>query len=659
MLQLKQGDDSGSASQFTGANVLTSANPTQPLIDAAGNLKNLLDPTIQINQFAFDFARSLGEGDEFAQLLSQHLANSSLEITKLAEGADGTALANQYMSEYMDEFGRSTVISQQSMMNLLLNSKVLGVESKSLISNFASIGKEISSVSEYTKIMAIQAKNFSVPLSQIADDVIPKLDKMNQFGFNKGIEGLVKMSIQSRRLKLDMEETFNLADDLFSPEKAFETAAFFQRMGVVSSELTDAFALQDIARNRVDDLQTAIADMASTFLEFDEETQQFKVPASSVDDLIKISEETGISYQNLVRSGGELLKMQSRTKQLGELGLDYSESQIQQLEGMMELLPSKEGGLSYQVTFTTADGQTVTEEISKLTDKQRIQLEQFLITGQEINQGNQEYVAGQFEATKSFSSIFKETKATNEAALSNAIAATGGSDIVAASLEVYKATSSAFIENFSLTNQDFRTFLNGFNANLQGVVKSLASADFTGALTKLSDSATSLAAFAGVTGLDTINDAFTNLGTSIAGFTGIDISGFKEEIDFAKTALENFKNAINVTIGSLPTPPESPPPAVNTELRSQNENNRNVNVIVNSPPQLSLPEIDIASINNGVQNQNNNNTNVSGKVELVFKTDGSLTTKQVDEITAQLTKSGNAQKIGLAIEKAFDTRTSA
>ena len=657
MLQLKQGDDSGSASQFTGANVLTSANPTQPLIDAAGNLKNLLDPTIQINQFAFDFARSLGEGDEFAQLLSQHLANSSLEITKLAEGADGTALANQYMSEYMDEFGRSTVISQQSMMNLLLNSKVLGVESKTLISNFASIGKEISSVSEYTKIMAIQAKNFSVPLSQIADDVIPKLDKMNQFGFNKGIEGLVKMSIQSRRLKLDMDETFNLANDLFSPENAFETAAFFQRMGVVNAELTDAFALQDIARNRVDDLQTAIADMASTFLEFDEETQQFKVPASSVDDLIKISEETGISYQNLVRSGGELLKMQSRTKQLGELGLDYSESQIQQLEGMMELLPNKEGGLSYQVTFTTADGQTVTEEISKLTDKQRIQLEQFLITGQEINQGNQEYVAGQFEATKSYSSMFKETKAANEAALSNAIAGTGGSDIVAASLEVYKATSSAFIENFSLTNQDFRTFLNGFNANLQGVVKSLASADFTGALTKLSDSAASLAAFAGVTGLDTISDAFTNLGTSIAGFTGIDISGFKEEIDFAKTALENFKNAINVTIGSLPTPPESPPPAVNTELRSQNENNKNVNVIVNSPPQLSLPEIDIASINTGTQNQNNNNTNVSGKVELIFKTDGTFTQKQVDDMAAALTKPGNAQKLSLAIEKASETRT--
>lgn len=627
MLQLKPGDNSGSASQFTSANVVTSANPAQPLFDAAGNLTKILDPTIQINTFAKDFARTLGQGDEFAQLLYQHLANSSLEITKLAEGADGTALASQYMSEYMDEFGRSTVISQQSMMNLLLNSKVLGVSSKDLITNFADIGKEISSVSEYTKIMAVQAMNFSVPLSQVADDVIPNLSKLNEFGFNNGIEGLTKMSIQSRRLKLDMEETFSLATDLFSPEKALETAAFFQRMGVVNAELTDAFALQDIARNRVDDLQTAIADMASTFLEFDEETQQFKVPASSVDDLQAISKQTGIAYQDLVRSGGELLKMQSRTKQLSELNLDYSQSQLQQLEGMMELLPNKEGGLSYQVTFTTADGQTVTEEISKLTDKQRIQLEEFLISGQQINQGSQEFVEGQYKNTQSFNSIFAQNLKANQDALGNALAAAGGSDIVGAALEVYKATSSAFIENFSLTNDNFRVFLNGFNANLQGVVKSLSSADISGALGQLNDATTSLVSFAGSAGLGTLTGALSNLTSSLQGFTGVDFSGFQTQINNAKAAVESFTNSLNLggSTGLI--------------------------------PQLSLPEINITGITAEPTAQNTNTTNVNGKVELIFKTDGSLTTKQVDEITAQLTKSGNAQKLALAIEKATETRT--
>jgi hypothetical protein len=333
MLQEKPSDNSGSASSFKTSDVLSGANPTKPILDAAGYLKDLLDPTIQVNEFASDFARSIGAGTQYVESIEKYLANSATELTKMGAGAEGVSIATQLMQEYMSEFGRSTIISQESMQELYKNSKVLDVSTKDLLDNFASIGKEIPSITEYTKIMAVQARSFGVPLSQVADDVIPELGKLNEFGFNNGIEGLAKMSIQSRRLKISMGETFSLAEDLFSPEKALETAAFFQRMGVVNAELTDAFALQDIARNRVDDLQTAIADMASTFLEFDEETQQFKVPPSSVDDLRVISEQTGIAYKDLVRSGGELLKMQSRTKQLSDAGLEYNDAQKQQWVG--------------------------------------------------------------------------------------------------------------------------------------------------------------------------------------------------------------------------------------------------------------------------------------------------------------------------------------
>jgi len=627
MLQLKPGDNSGSASSFDIGTVGKMANVTQPFLDAGSEIKNILTPAAQIESFAKDFQRTLGASDKFAESLQGYLAQAATELNVMGEGANGVTLATQYMSEYMDEFGRRTVISQKSMVDLLANSKVLGVSSKELISNFASIGKEISSVSEYTKVMAVQAMNFSVPLSQVADDVIPNLSKLNEFGFNNGIEGLTKMSIQSRRLKLDMSETFSLATDLFSPEKALETAAFFQRMGVVNAELTDAFALQDIARNRVDDLQTAIADMASTFLEFDEETQQFKVPASSVDDLQAISKQTGIAYQDLVRSGGELLKMQSRTKQLSELNLDYSQSQLQQLEGMMELLPNKEGGLSYQVTFTTSDGETITKELDKLTDRQKIELEEYITASNQINQSADEFVKGGYKSTKSIEAQQKETEMANKNAIGLALAEFGGVDILKSALTVYQSTSKAFVDNFSLSNADFKTFLTGFNNNLQGVVTSLASADISGALGQLKEATTSLASFAGSAGLGALTGALSNLTTSLQGFTGVDFSGFQTQIDAAKAALENFTKSLNL--------------GGETSLI----------------PQLSLPEINIPGITTEPASQNTNNTNVNGKVELIFKTDGTFTQKQVDDMAAALTKPGNAQKLSLAIEKASETRT--
>jgi hypothetical protein len=335
MLQSKPSDSSGGASSFSLTDLATKANPTQPILDAAGNVINLLDPSFQINKFASDFARNIGAGDEYTKSIEKYLALSAQDLTEMGAGAEGAAIATQLMQEYMTEFGRNTIISQKSMQELYKNSKVLDVSTKDLLSNFAGIGKEIPAISEYVKIMAVQARIFGVPLNQVSDEVIPQLEKLNEFGFNNGIEGLTRMSIQSLRLKLSLSESFELAEGLFSPEKALETAAFFQRMGVVGSELTDAFAIQDIARNRVDELPMIIAEMTSSFLEFDEATQQFKVPPGSVDDLNAISDYTGIAYQELVRSGGELLKMQSRTKQLSDAGLEYSDSQIQQLESMM------------------------------------------------------------------------------------------------------------------------------------------------------------------------------------------------------------------------------------------------------------------------------------------------------------------------------------
>jgi hypothetical protein len=621
MLQSKPSDSSGGASSFSLTD-LSKANPVQPILDAAGNIDKILDPTFQINKFASDFARNIGAGDEYTKSIQTYLALSAQDLTNMGAGAEGAAIATQLMQEYMTEFGRNTIISQKSMQELYKNSKVLDVSTKDLLTNFASIGKEIPSISEYTKIMAVQARSFGVPLSQVADDVIPELGKLNEFGFNNGIEGLAKMSIQSRRLKISMSETFSLAEDLFSPEKALETAAFFQRMGVVNAELTDAFALQDIARNRVDDLQTAIADMASTFLEFDEETQQFKVPPSSVDDLRVISQQTGIAYQDLVRSGGELLKMQSRTKQLSDAGLEYSDSQIQQLESMMQLLPSEEGGLSYQVTFTTAGGETVTEEIDKLTATQRAQLQQFLIQSEDINRGSKEFTDNLFTEQQSVADKLAQTQKANQDAISNAVAATGGPDILNAALSVYQATSSAFLNNFSLSNNDFKTFLNGFNTNLQGVVTSLSNADLTGAMSNLSTAASSLVSFAGTAGLGTLTDMLSNLTTSLGSFSGVDFSGFQTQLEAAKTAVENFTNSF-------------------------------LGITTSAPPTINPPEINLPEGTTGPTSQNNQ-TNVNGRVELIIKSDGAVDNRIVTAVVGALGKRENAQKLGMDIIRAFD-----
>ena len=67
--------------------------------------------------------------------------------------------------------------------------------------------------------------------NQTIADVSRNLDKVNQYGFKNGIEGLAEMSRISKIFRMDMESTFTVASKVMDPEGAVEMSSRLQALG--------------------------------------------------------------------------------------------------------------------------------------------------------------------------------------------------------------------------------------------------------------------------------------------------------------------------------------------------------------------------------------------------------------------------------------------
>ena len=97
------------------------------------------------------------------------------------------------------------------------------------------------------------------------------MNYMNQFTFQGGVEGLAKMAAQAVSLRINMDSTLNLANRLFDPENAIETAAAMQRLGATQSDLLDPLRLMDLAQNDPTELQNQIAEMSKQFVQLNKD----------------------------------------------------------------------------------------------------------------------------------------------------------------------------------------------------------------------------------------------------------------------------------------------------------------------------------------------------------------------------------------------------
>jgi len=207
--------------------------------------------------------------------------------------------AAQVSGAYMD--------SMYDMTTLLPAFEKIGIGATEAMESIARAGKDSIS-------LGLRAQN-------VTKQVGANIDKLNQYGFKNGVDGLTKMVQKSIEFRMSMEEVYKIADKVMSPEGAIELSANLQVLGGAIGAFNDPMQLMYMATNNVEGLQDALIQASSNLATYNQEQQRFEITGVNLRYAKQMAADLGVTYNDLAQGAIAAAEKSSAASDLLRAGL--------------------------------------------------------------------------------------------------------------------------------------------------------------------------------------------------------------------------------------------------------------------------------------------------------------------------------------------------
>lgn len=160
------------------------------------------------------------------------------------------------------------------------------------------MGESSGQVKNFMQEADQQARLFGVSSSKVLNGISKNIKRMRELGFTGGEKSLAKMAVTAERLRMNIDETFDMANKARSIEGALNMAAELQLAGGSFSNI-NPMDLLSAARKGPEELQKILGQMGKDIGRFDEQTGKYEFDPVDVDRLKMVSEATGQSMESL------------------------------------------------------------------------------------------------------------------------------------------------------------------------------------------------------------------------------------------------------------------------------------------------------------------------------------------------------------------------
>jgi len=241
------------------------------------------------------------------------------------------------ISQVSEATRRNVISTSEQTEKLYASFKVTGVAVKDLVNNFADVGVGVGQMTKQIENSIQYIQSIGGNAKQVFGVVTDNMDKLNRYQFEGGVQGLTKMAAQASMLRFDMRTTFDLAENLYKPERAVEVAAAFQRLGLAVGDLGDPFRLMSDSINNPQGLQDSLVKVAESMAYFDTQTKTFKINPEGVIRLKELQEQTGVSATEMMKLGLSAKEAQARISAITSVGLNVNEEDKQLLSNISRM----------------------------------------------------------------------------------------------------------------------------------------------------------------------------------------------------------------------------------------------------------------------------------------------------------------------------------
>jgi hypothetical protein len=234
--------------------------------------------------------------------------------------------------------------------------------------HFEKIGLGIKDMSTTVEEMGLRSLRLGLNARRTTEDLDKYLNKLNQYGFKNGIEGLNRMVQQSIEFRMNMNNVFDLAEKVWSPEGALEVVANLQMIGGAYGDLNDPIKMMYMATNDVEGLQDAIIGAAKSLVTYNDEQGRFVVTGANLRRAKEMATELGMSMEDLTTTAVAAME---RTRAASDLSGIISGIPKDDKEFLINLAQMKGGRMVIEVPKTLQEQLGGTEvALEDMSEKQ-------------------------------------------------------------------------------------------------------------------------------------------------------------------------------------------------------------------------------------------------------------------------------------------------
>lgn len=279
-------------------NALKSFSPIQILKEIGSDI---VDQIAIESQLRTDINEKIGIAGELSKGLRNEILDAYPAAIEFGYGIDNiTGLVNNMM----EGSGRFNLISQETIERTYSTARAFVgslEEMGTLFNEFERVGLGARSAMDSIDKAGKGSLELGLRAKTTVTDIRTNIERLNEYGFSKGIQGLAEMSRKAQEFRMSMDQVYKIAEKVMSPEGAIDLTANLQVLGGAIGDFNDPLKLMYMATNNVEGLQDALIGAASSLATYNSEQGRFELVGVNLRRAREMAAQLGIDYKEFAR----------------------------------------------------------------------------------------------------------------------------------------------------------------------------------------------------------------------------------------------------------------------------------------------------------------------------------------------------------------------
>lgn len=276
-------------------------------------------------QLRTDINEKIGISGQLSKGLRDEILDSQPAAIEFGYGiSDITTM----ITSMMEKSGRFNLISRETIDKSFATARAFVgnyEEMGALFNEFERVGIGARGAMESIDKAGKDSLSLGLRAKTTVSDIRTNIEKLNEYGFKNGIQGLAEMSRKASEFRINMSKVFDIAEKVMDPDAALSLTANLQVLGGAIGDFNDPLKLMNMATNNVEDLTDSLIGAAQGLATYNSEQGRFEVTNANLRRARDMSKELGMTTGELTKVAIAAQERLSATMDLASRGFDIKE----------------------------------------------------------------------------------------------------------------------------------------------------------------------------------------------------------------------------------------------------------------------------------------------------------------------------------------------